>query len=354
MKHKKKTLFLGPFSPPFTGDGVKNDYLREGFETEGIKNIIWFDTIKRQSSSIAFYFKLLRLILGSRQIIFSLNIRGRFTIIPIFWFFSLFSRKRGVLYVIGGTFHKQIENLSTIFRKIFVCMLNSLQGIFVESVALKEGLEQQGVKNVSTIFNPRKDDGTRWQLSNNNKNKAVFISRVTDDKGVTVLMDAIESINKEGIKIILDVYGPLDENYEQYFSERLSYSKGIITYKGILKPDEVQPALQNYHFLALPTFHSGEGLPGILVEAGMTGIPIIITRFNALPEYFKHNESALFVEPCNVESLKNEILRLIDNEDLNNSLTTGILKTIEPFKLENVIIKSLDFLKGKGWRLNSN
>jgi glycosyltransferase involved in cell wall biosynthesis len=351
MKKNVKTLFLGPFSPPYTGDGVKNDYLKEGLETAGINDIIWFDTIKRDGSSLSFYFKLLKMLMLSKQIIFSLNVRGRFTIIPVFWFLSLFSKKKGVLYIMGGAFDKQLERLNLLIRKIFVGMVNKLEGVFAESKSLKQGLEKCGLKNVEMIYNPRKDDGLRWKLTENNRNKTLFISRVTDDKGVTVLMDAIESITKDKIKISLDIYGPMDKNYEDYFNKRVEKSNGTITYKGVLKPEEVQRVMLDYQFLALPTYHSGEGLPGVLVEAGMTGIPIIITRFNALPEYFTYNKDALFVEPHDAKALKIEILRLLDIEELNNKISAGILKTVEPFKLENVIKQTLNYLNNKGWSL---
>jgi len=350
MKKKIKTLFIGPFSPPNSGDGVKNDYLREGFEAEKITNIVWFDTIRRRGGRIMFYFKLFRLMTTSRQIILSLNVRGRYVIIPIFWFFSIFSQKMGVLYVIGGAFDKQLDNLPKVLRKIFVKMLKRLDGIFVESKSLKSGLEKYGLRNVTIIYNPRKDPGTRHKLTDNNKNKEVFISRVTDNKGVTVLMDAIENINKDGKTISLDIYGPMDTKYETFFNKRVADSNGIITYKGVLKPDEVQAVLSEYHFLALPTYHSGEGLPGILVEAGMTGIPIIITRHNALPEYFTHNQSALFVETHDVEGLKIEILRLLDDDELYKTLNKGILETTESFKLENIIAQSLDYMELRGWK----
>ena len=351
MKKELKTLFIGPFSPPYTGDGVKNDYLREGLETAEIKNIIWLDTRNQSGNALSFYFKLLKMMMFSKQIIFSINIRGRFTLIPVFGFLSLFSHKKGVLYIMGGIFDKQIERLNPLIRKIFVGMVNRLDGVFAESQVLKTGLEKCGMKNVVMIYNPRKDEGLRWKLTENNKNKAVFISRVTDDKGVTVLIDSIEKIKNDGTNISLDIYGPMDNNYEKYFNERVKNSNGVISYKGFLKPDEVQSALLDYHFLALPTYHSGEGLPGILVEAGMTGIPIIITRFNSLPEYFTHEQSALFVEPHDVDGLKNEILKLINSKELTHQINSGLLNTVEPFKLENVIKQSIDYLSAKKWKL---
>ena len=352
MPQKIKTLFIGPFSPPNSGDGVKNDYLRDGFEAENINNIIWFDTIKRSGSKFNHYFKLIKLMVSSRQLILSLNKYGRYTIIPIFFLFSLFSRKRAVLYVIGGTFDQQLYFLSPLMRKIFVRTVNRLDGVFAESKALMDGLQNAGIRNVTMIYNPRKDTGTRWELTDDNRAKAVFISRVYEDKGLNVFMDAVEKINAKGTHLELDIYGPVDSEYEAYLNQRVAESGGTITYKGVLKPDEVQNILPQYHFLGLPTFHFGEGLPGILVESGMAGMPIIITRFNALPEYFTHNESALFIEPRDVLSLENEILRLLNDDELASTLSKGILKTVEPFKVENVIKQSLEYMETRGWIFN--
>ncbi|GAO28528.1 glycosyltransferase family 4 protein [Geofilum rubicundum] len=349
---KKQTLFVGPFGPPFNGDGVKNSYLREGFEEVGIKGILWFDTIARNQPRWKNNLKLIRLMVRAHQIIFSLNRNGRYYIIPIFWLLSLFSNKKGVLYVVGGSFDKQMMNSLTPWkRRIFVKMLNKLDGVFAESIALKEGLEKCGLKNVVLVYNPRKDDGSQWQLNERIKRKGVFVSRVTATKGVLVLLEAIVNLNKSGSNLELDIYGPMDAAHEKEVSCWINEAQGQIRYRGILDPTMVQSVLTNYHFLALPTFHSGEGLPGILVEAGMAGIPIVITRFNALPEYFKHNESALFVEPKDVDGLEQAVLRLVGDDHLANTLSNGIKNVVVPFHLESIIQQSLQLLDDYNWKI---
>jgi glycosyltransferase involved in cell wall biosynthesis len=87
------------------------------------------------------------------------------------------------------------------------------------------------------------------------------------------------------------------------------------------------------------------------VESGLAGIPIIISRFNALPEYFKHEKSALFVSPHSVEELKYAILRLIEDDSLAQTLSEGIMKVTIPFKVEEVINRSLELLKKYNWEL---
>lgn len=349
---KTNTLFVGPFGPPYNGDGVKNSYLREGFEEAGITDIKWFDTIARDQPKWKNNLKLIRLMLGARQVIFSLNRNGRYYIIPIFWLMRLFANKKGVLYVVGGSFDQQLShNLRPWKRQVFVRMLNSLDGVFAESLALKEGLEKCGLRNVVLVYNPRKDDGSQWQLQEANRRKVVFVSRVTATKGILVLLEAIAHLNRSGENLSLDIYGPLDVADEKEVFRHVNASNGLVSYKGVIEPVRVQSVLTGYHFLALPTFHPGEGLPGILVEAGMAGIPIIITRFNALPEYFKQNESALFVEPKDLNELEQELLRLVNDDDLANTLSVGIKRVVVPFRLESVIQQSLQLLKKFNWKI---
>lgn len=348
----KRTLFVGPFAPPYNGDGVKNIYLRDGFTRAGFKDIVWFDTITRRGLTLVNYLKLIWQMIGAHQIIFSLNRNGRLYLIPIFWLLSYFCRKRAVLYVIGGSFDIQLTDyMSSFKRKLFVAILNKLDGIFAESIALKKGLEGVGLRNVELVYNPRHDDGSRWTLNKSSRNRCVFVSRVTDTKGVLILIEAIKAINSEGKDLSLDIYGPMDKDCEEEIKDAEKASGGKIIYKGVIEPMAVQSVLAAFHFLALPTYHPGEGLPGILVESGLAGIPIIITRFNALPEYFKHEKSALFVSPHSVEELKYAILRLIEDDSLAQTLSEGIMKVTIPFKVEEVINRSLELLKKYNWEL---
>jgi glycosyltransferase involved in cell wall biosynthesis len=346
-----KTLFIGPFSPPYNGDGVKNSCLKDGFEAAGLNQITYFDTICRVGNKWIHFLRLLPLMASSKQIILSLNKNGRLVIIWLFFLMRLISMKKGVLYVVGGSFDLQLAQMGKFKRRMYVNAINQLDGVFAESNSLKEGLISVGVKNVEIVYNPRKDNGNKWSLSDDLRGKLVFISRVTETKGVSYLLEAGEKAIAEGLDITIDFYGPVDESYELFFMDRINQSAGRFNYRGLINPSEVQTFLTKYHCLALPTYHHGEGLPGILVEAGMAGTPIIISRFNALPEYFINKESALFVDPHDVDGLKNAIKELVKTDKLSNDISKGIKKLVIPFHLEFVINQSIELLERKGWYL---
>jgi glycosyltransferase involved in cell wall biosynthesis len=91
----------------------------------------------------------------------------------------------------------------------------------------------------------------------------------------------------------IDIYGPLDEYTAEAIRER---GRGRIHYRGFLSHEQVDATLWNYDCLVLPTFHPGEGYPGVIAEAFAHGLPVITTRWLAIPEMVD-DTCGLLIEP---------------------------------------------------------
>jgi glycosyltransferase involved in cell wall biosynthesis len=57
----------------------------------------------------------------------------------------------------------------------------------------------------------------------------------------------------------------------------------------------------------LPTFYSGEGHPGVIVEAMIAGIPVITTAHRSIPEIVKDGFNGLLVPPLDSMGLAQAI-----------------------------------------------
>ncbi|WP_372640250.1 glycosyltransferase family 4 protein [Ancylomarina sp.] len=344
------TVFVGPFSPPNNGDGVKNQFLKEGFSTFFSNEIQYFDSINRGENKLKFFRRLLNLLRISDQIILSLNKTGRFVLVPLCVVFSFFIKKKIMLFVMGGCFDVQIGEMPNILSKLFLFFLKKLDFVFVESKSVMNNLIAMGVTNCKIIYNPRKKNGVKWELTAINRNKIVFISRITPTKGVLILIEAYNKLIARGLELNLDFYGPIEPMFEKEFLTKVD-SCDSINYMGVIDPSQVQTVFLDYHLFALPTFHPGEGLPGVLVEAGFVGVPVVISDFNSIGEYVVNSESASLVKPKCEDDLVQKLNEIIEDDHYSQSISKGIQYAVEGFHLTKVMGKVKEFSTNGGWNL---
>ena len=92
--------------------------------------------------------------------------------------------------------------------------------------------------------------------------------------------------------------------------------------------------LAQHDALVLPTYHAGEGLPGSIIEAFQHGLPVIATRWRAIPELVIPAVNGLLVEPRDVTALAQAMQRLATEPALFVELRDGALATGREHSLE--------------------
>ena len=156
----------------------------------------------------------------------------------------------------------------------------------------------------------------------------VFFSRLNRQKGWVEAVEACESLAHAAVECHLDVYGPgmADTDYTVFDSrERVSY-------RGVLMPDEVPDMLANYDVLVYPSYWESEGYPGVVLEALQCGLPVITTRWKAIPEVVEHERSGLLVTPRSAAAVREAIDRLVKDPWLYRRLCAGAQRRGEFFR----------------------
>ncbi len=197
------------------------------------------------------------------------------TVGPIATGFCRLFRKKYSYHFFGGNFHKKFQQLPKFYQKWIRATILKADTVFMETLEMIRYFEADDI-NLEWLPNSRKTPPVNTPPKKFEK-RFVFISRVTPTKGIDTIIEAVKNLPRD---YIIDIYGPLDER----FYKKEHFDKFKINYYGSISADEVIPTLLRYDVLLLPTFHPGEGYPGIVIEALSVGLPVISTKWNAIEE----------------------------------------------------------------------
>ena len=149
----------------------------------------------------------------------------------------------------------------------------------------------------------------------------VFIGHVKPSKGIRDIFAAVHSL---GNAATVDVYGPLRNGIET------GDFTSAVRYRGELPREKVANLISTYDVLLLPTYYSGEGYPGVILEAFAAGLPVIATRWQAIPEVVT-DENGILVEPHDTFHLAAAMQYLMQSPVEVRRLREGALQTARRF-----------------------
>lgn len=131
----------------------------------------------------------------------------------------------------------------------------------------------------------------------------IFIGRLSPEKGLNVLTEAVGILGAQDIKIVGK--GPLEKEISKAFRD---------CYIGFKSPAEVQALLQSAQFLVAPsTCYETFGL--VAIEAFSCGTPVIASRHGGLGELVTDGVTGLLFNPGDAQDLAKKIAWARANPD---------------------------------------
>lgn len=125
--------------------------------------------------------------------------------------------------------------------------------------------------------------------------RLVFLARVNKLKGYHTIFKFAEFVKKNSLDIIIDFYGPINDEDKKDFFDLLDSYKEIVIYKGVLRQEEVTLTLQHYDVMLLPTRVFTEGFPGSILDAYIAGIPVIATEWKYAHEFIDNGVTGFVI-----------------------------------------------------------
>lgn len=133
-------------------------------------------------------------------------------------------------------------------------------------------------------------------------------------KGLEVLLDALAKLRAQGYSLRLRAVGPFETvEYAASIHARVDELKinDMIEWVGFTR--DVPAELAKMDLFVLPSLF-GEGLPMVVLEAMATGVPVVGTDVEGVPEAIRHGIDGVIAKPGDADDLAKVIASVVDGE----------------------------------------
>lgn len=276
----------------YDGQTVKTLMLEDAFRRYGPQLTIYkADTFDYRRNKWKFFRDLTVGVFSSNRIVLCVSKRGRRVFFPTCYVLAKLFHKKVFYSTIGGRLADEARENRKVKK-----YLSSFQKIWVESRALEQNLREQGIANAEYLPNFKflpvlTPEELPAQI--HKPMQCVIFSRVSAEKGVGDAIDAVTQINRESgeTEVRLDIFGPVQEGYTAELEQRVAASGQAVSYCGTVRPDESVSVIQKYDLLLFPTRYRREGMPGTIIDALASGVPVIARRWCYCDEMLSHGET---------------------------------------------------------------
>ncbi len=170
------------------------------------------------------------------------------------------------------------------------------------------------------------------------------LGRMVEKKGFDVLISACDILKKEGVAFKLQIAGggPLKNELED-LARRLDVTDSIDFIDSISHKD-VSGWMKSLDAFVLPCKKDEhgdmDGIPVVLMEAMLSGVPVITTRISGIPELVVNEVTGLLCEPNDAVNLAKKISVLISGDGLQQGIYENAeLKVKSEFELNSNVKK---------------
>ncbi|MFQ5661900.1 MAG: glycosyltransferase family 4 protein [Candidatus Paceibacteria bacterium] len=332
-----------------------NGTLKEKLENAGIRTIS-IPNLERDVNIFAewrVFFDLLKIFKIERPDVVHLNsskIGGLGTLA------GRFARVESIIFTAHGWAYK--EDRGFISRQIikflsWLTVLFSHKTIVVSEDDYKTAPKLFVKNKIKTIHNGiseikfKEKSAARKELKKytefrSNLNKSLWIGTISElhrNKGLPFVIRAVHSLAKKGYNIALFIISDGEERIRlQRFIEKLGLKDRVFLAGHVDRASELLTAFDIFTLTS-----KKEGLPYVLLEAGLAGLPAVATKIGGIPEIVENMKSGILVHPKNALEVERALSFLIDFKNKRESFGNTLQEKVEKgFTLEQMVSETVN------------
>lgn len=149
----------------------------------------------------------------------------------------------------------------------------------------------------------------------------IFVGRLVTDKGITELVKAFESINRENNQTKLLLVGPLESDLDPLCIETENSIRNNNSIISVGYQNDVRPYFGISDVLVFPSYR--EGFPNVVMQAGAMELPSIVSNINGCNEIISEGKNGLIVPVKNTEELGKAMLKILKDSDFREELQSN-------------------------------
>lgn len=273
----------------------------------------------------------------------------------LFCFLSMLLNTRVLIFFRGwdDPFEREVES-SRIMRRVFRLTYARCRHFIVLSKVFQDKLVRLGVKNARFWLETTVADNVKSQafsLEDKINSAAdcfniLFMSRIVASKGVDIAIDAVAFLldNYPGFPLTLTIAGDGEELdfVKKYVSKRELH---FVRFVGHVTGEAKQHILANSHILLFPTQY-GEGMPNVVLECMLYGMPIISRRVGGISDVVIHGENGFLSDSKDYKTYSQFLLNLVaDPQAYRKMAVNNHRKAAENFTSERVTERMLSIYR---------
>jgi glycosyltransferase involved in cell wall biosynthesis len=178
--------------------------------------------------------------------------------------------------------------------------------------------------------------------------KLVFAARLVVEKGVQVVLDAMQLLPAHcRVELHLAGRGPLEARVTE-----AAAANPAIRFHGFVSGDAKHALLSQADAMLLPSLWF-ENAPVVIVEAAAYGLGVVGSRLGAIPEFIDEGRNGLLFEAGSADDLARAIVRLHDDPALRATFAAEGRRWAEGFSVGAMADRYLEIygeLVGPGGR----
>jgi len=232
-------------------------------------------------------------------------------------------------------FHRYILKY---FVKTFICPSTTLKKYLKRSLKLKE----EKLVYLPNFIDMKVQENQKIEKKNN---QFLFVGRLSKEKGIDVLIKAIEIAKKDCPKILVKIIGdgPERRNLEN-LTKKLNLQDNI-KFLGRIPNEKLSQYYQESLALIMPSIWM-ENCPIVALEAMMNKTPIIASNIGGLPDLVGHNKNGYLFKMGDYKELASYIKKLYNNVEVSKKMgECGFKKVKREFSKERYYKKLTEIYK---------